>query len=225
MKVLAECPPKIDLAFLQRFPSYVVEWRRGSAAATPLAENNADRGNLVVESSATPEEQISKSYQTLTAALEADLLDRVREMSPEFFETLVVNVLIKLGYGGGQPAMGQAIGRSGDGGIDGIIKEDALGLDVVYIQAKRYGQGNSVGRSDVQAFAGSLDGVGATKGIFITTGSFSTGAREYVARIAKRIILIDGPQFARLMVENEVGVRVLETFKIKKIDENYFTET
>ena len=140
----------------------------------------------------TPEEQIDASYQSLNAALEADLLDRVRELSPGFFERLIIDLLIAMGYGGGRAEMGQAIGRAGDGGIDGIIKEDALGLDIVYVQAKRYAAQNTVGRAEVQGFAGSLDGVGATKGIFVTTSSFSQGAREYVQRIAKRIVLVDG---------------------------------
>jgi len=220
LNVLVEKPPKIDMPFLQRFPSYV-DWRRKSAAPGPV---KSDGEAIGVDAFSTPEEQIAKSYQTLTVAIEAELLDRVREMSPTFFETLIIDVLIKLGYGGGQPEMGQAIGKSGDGGIDGVIKEDALGLDIVYVQAKRYGEGHTVGRPEVQAFAGSLDGVGATKGILITTGSFSSGARDYVLRIPKRIILIDGVQLAHLMVEREVGVRVSEVFKIKKIDENYFTE-
>jgi restriction system protein len=173
---------------------------------------------LGTDTLSTPEEQIAASHKTLTAAIEAELLDRVRGMSPAFFETLIIDPLIKFGYGGGQPEMGQAIGKSGDGGIDGVIKEDALGLDRVCLQAKRYG------RPEVQAFAGSLDGVGATKGILITTGSFSSSARDYVLHIPKRIILIDGVQLARVMVEREVGVLVSEVFKVKKIDENYFTE-
>jgi restriction system protein len=220
---LAENPPKIDLAFLQRFPSYA-EWRRGiSSRSSPKAET-VGSAVLSIDNAVTPEEQIAKSYQTLTAALESEVLDRVREMSPSFFETLVIDLLIKLGYGGGQPEMGKVTGKSGDGGIDGVIKEDALGLDIVYVQAKRYGQGHPVGQPELRDFAGSLDGEGATKGIFITTGSFASGAREFASRIAKRIILIDGTQLARLMVEREVGIAVSETYKLKKIDENYFIE-
>lgn len=172
----------------------------------------------------TPEEQIGQSYQTLNGALEVDLLDRMRGMSPAFFEALVIELLSKLGYGGGQPERGKSIGGPGDAGIDGVINEDALGLDRVYVQAKRYGAGNAVGRPEVQAFSGSLDGMSATKGILITTGSISPAAREYASRIAKRIILIDGMELARLMVDQEIGVRVTDTYKIKKIDEYYFTE-
>ena len=223
LSVLAENPPKLDMVFLQQFPGYT-EWRRGISSTTETNGSIVERAVTASETSATPEEQIEKNYQTLTAALQAEVLDRVREMPPAFFERLVVDLLIRLGYGGGQPEMGKVTGKSGDGGIDGVIKEDALGLDIVYIQAKRYGIGHSVGQPEMRDFAGSLDGEGATKGIFITTGSFSTNAHEYVNRIAKRIIMIDGAQLARLMVEREVGVRVTEMYKIKKIDENYFTE-
>jgi restriction system protein len=120
--------------------------------------------------------------------------------------------------------MGQAIGRAGDGCIDGMIKEDTLGLDIVYVQAKRYADGNTVGRADVQSFAGSLDGVGATKGIFFTTSTFSQGARDYVGRISKRIVLIDGAELFALMVRNAVGVRTRTVYEIKRVDEDYFSE-
>jgi len=224
LQVLPEVPSKIDMKFLERFPSYV-EWRQRSAAGGGFDKPAIlDTGSLSAEVSATPEEQIGRSYQILTGALEADLLDRMREMSPTSFEGLVIDLLSKLKYGGGLPERGKAVGGPGDAGIDGVINEDALGLDRVYVQAKRYGAGNSVGRPEVQAFSGSLDGVSATKGNLITTGSISPAAREYASRIAKRIILFDGVELARLMVENEVGVRVTETYRIKKIDENYFTE-
>ena len=126
---------------------------------------------------ASPSDLIAASRRTLIATLEAELLDRLRRMPPEFFEAVIIDLLQRLGYGGGRPQMGQAIGRAHDGGIDGVIKEDALGLDVVYVQAKRYAEGRTVGRPEVQAFAGSLDGVNASKGILMTTGSFSAGAR------------------------------------------------
>jgi restriction system protein len=223
--VLSEHPTTIDLSYLQRFPSYT-EWRRGIASSTGSASGlNQDDAGTIAEIAATPEEQIEKNYRTLTAALQAEVLDRVREMPPAFFERMVIDLLVKLGYGGGHPEMGQVTGKSGDGGIDGVIKEDALGLDVVYIQAKRYGVGHSVGQPEMRDFAGSLDGEAATKGIFITTGLFSSGAVNYVNRISKRIILIDGQQLAILLVEREVGVRVSEIYKLKRIDENYFSES
>lgn len=222
-QVLAENPAKIDMPFLERFPSYV-EWRQKSASGGFAKLDRKDGGSAIGEVSVTPEELMGRSYETLTGALEADLLDRMREMSPTFFEQLVIDLLRELGYGGGQSERGRATGGPGDGGLDGVINEDALGLDRVYVQAKRYGAGNAVGRPEVQAFSGSLDGVSATKGILITTGSISPAAREYVSRISKRIILIDGLELSRLMVQKEIGVRVTEIYKIKKIDENYFTE-
>lgn len=223
LQVLAERPLKIDMKFLERFPSYV-DWRQRSAAGGFAKPAPTDPGARTAEVSATPEEQMGRSYQILSGALEADLLGRMREMSPTSFEGLVIDLLSKLGYGGGVPERGKAIGGPGDAGIDGVISEDALGLDRVYVHAKRYGAGNAVGRPEVQAFSGSLDGVSGTKGILITTGSISPAAREYASRIAKRIILIDGIELARLMVEQEIGVRVTDTYTIKKIDENYFTE-
>jgi restriction system protein len=220
-QVLAEQPDRLDMRFLERCPAYV-EWRQRTAAGA------GERGPAlvadVVATARTPEEQIDASFKSLSAALEDDLIERVREMSPGFFERLIIDLLIAMGYGGGRAEMGQAIGRSGDGGIDGMIKEDALGLDIVYVQAKRYAEGNAVGRSEVQSFAGSLDGVGATKGIFFATSTFSQGARDYVGRIAKRIVLIDGVELGRHMVRHNVGVRTRTTYEVKKVDEDYFTE-
>jgi restriction system protein len=220
-RALEERPERIDMRFLERYPSYV-EWRHRSASggATP-GEAGMDITTGVAQ---TPEEQMDASYKSLNAALEADLVDRVRELSPAFFESLIIELLIAMGYGGGRAEMGQAIGRAGDGGVDGIIKEDALGLDIVYVQAKRYGAQNTVGRGEVQSFAGSLDGVGATKGIFVTTSAFSQGAREFAQRIAKRIVLVDGSELARLMIRHDVGVRTRATYNLKKVDEDYFTE-
>jgi restriction system protein len=173
----------------------------------------------------TPEEQIERSYAALSSALAAGLLERVREMPPRLFEHLTIELLIKLGYGGGDLARGEAVGRSGDGGIDGVIKEDALGLDRIYVQAKRYAAGNTVGRPDVQAFAGSLDVHHATKGIFITTSSFSPGAHEFATKIAKQIILIEGTDLAKMLVDRGVGVRTVRIYELKSIDENYFEES
>jgi restriction system protein len=219
-KVLAERPERIDMRFLERYPAYV-EWRQRSIEIRS-AEGRPSAGTPAEDQ--TPEEQIEASHTALTGALQSDLLERVREMSPAFFERLIIDLLIAMGYGGGRAEMGQAIGRSGDGGIDGMIKEDALGLDIVYVQAKRYADGNAVGRSEVQSFAGSLDGVGATKGIFFGTSTFSQGARDYVGRISKRIVLIDGAELARLMTQHNVGVRTRTTYEVKKIDEDYFVD-
>ena len=136
----------------------------------------------------------------------------------------MVDLLVTMGYGGSRAEAGKAIGRSGDEGIDGIIKEDPLGLEIVYVQAKRYQIGNTVGRPAIQAFAGSLDGFGATKGIFATTSSFSKEAADYANRIAKRIILIDGEALSDLLIEHSVGVRATQRFELKRVDEDYFAE-
>ena len=219
--VLQNPPPRIDMKFLDRYPAYA-EWRRGSRSegAAPVSASPSS-GEL---QTATPEELIESNFQTLTRALEGELLERLRQVDASDFESIIIDLLIAMGYGGGKAEMGRAIGRSGDGGIDGIIREDPLGLDIVYVQAKRYGEGNTIGRPDIQGFAGSLDGVGATKGIFFATSSFTAGALEYVGRISKRIILIDGKELARLMVAHGVGVRPSTSYVIKRIDEDYFAE-
>ena len=156
--------------------------------------------------------------------LEAEILERVRNAAPALLERVVVDLLIAMGYGGGNAAMGRVTGRSGDGGIDGTIREDALGLDEVYVQAKKYADGNTVGEGDLRNFAGAIDAAGATKGVFVTTAGFTRAARDYVARSPKRIVLIDGEELARLMVQNGVGVRTQIHHEIKRIDEDYFDQ-
>jgi restriction system protein len=156
----------------------------------------------------------------LREALAADVLDAVKKSTPTFFEELVIDLLVAMGYGGSMEDAGKAVGRSGDGGIDGIIKEDKLGLDVVYVQAKRWS--NVIGRPVVQAFAGSLEGVRARKGVLITTSYFSPDALEYVRMIEKRIVLIDGKRLADLMIDYDIGVNVAQTYKVKRLDSDYF---
>ncbi|MBY0404461.1 MAG: restriction endonuclease, partial [Cyanobacteria bacterium] len=170
----------------------------------------------------TPEEALQMSYQSLRQALAQEILQKVKEMSPRFFETLVVDVLVSMGYGGSRKDAGQVIGKSGDEGIDGIIKEDKLWLDLIYIQAKRWQ--NPVGRPEVQAFAGSLEGFRAKKGIFITTSRFTQEAKDYVERISARIILLNGEELAQLMIDHNVGTSEYERYIIKKIDLDYFSE-
>ena len=151
-----------------------------------------------------------------------ELIDRVMACPPKFFESLVVDLIVAMGYGGSRRDAGRAIGQSGDGGIDGIIKEDKLGLDIVYIQAKRWN--NVVGRPVVQAFAGSLDGQRARKGIMITTSYFSPDARDYVGRIEKKIVLIDGVQLAQLMIDYGIGVAEVANYTVKRVDLDYFED-
>jgi len=172
----------------------------------------------------TPEDVLENTYQQLAKALKDDLLDTVLSVSPAFFERLVVNLLLAMGYGSSLDS-GDRIGQSGDGGVDGVIREDKLGLDTIYIQAKRYARDNGVGRPAIQGFVGSLMGIGATKGVFITTSYFSKQAIEYADSINNlKVILIDGQQLATLMIEHNVGVSVQRTYEIKQIDENYFPD-
>lgn len=173
--------------------------------------------------SETPEESLESNYLSLRDALAEDLLQRVKSASPQFFEQLVVDLLVAMGYGGSRRDAGRAVGRSGDDGIDGIINEDKLGLDVVYIQAKRWEA--SVGRPQVQAFAGSLEGHRARKGVLITTSHFTPDAAEYVGRIEKKIVLIDGERLAQLMIDHDIGVADVATYRIKRVDLDYFPES
>lgn len=174
-------------------------------------------------STATPSEALESAYENLRDELADELLGKLKKISPSFFERIVVELLVKMGYGGSRVDAGKAIGKSGDGGIDGIIKEDKLGLDVVYIQAKRW-DNNSVGRPDVMQFAGALQAQRANKGIFITTSRFTDDARSYVSQIGSKIVLIDGEQLSGLIIEHDVGVSTVSLYPVKKIDSDYFEE-
>ncbi len=170
----------------------------------------------------TPEENLDESYKKIRESLANEILDKVKSCSPLFFERLVVELLVAMGYGGTLQDAGKAVGKSGDGGIDGIIKEDRLGLDVIYLQAKRW-EGN-VSRPEIQKFAGALLGNQARKGVFITTSDFTKEAKDYVKTISSNIILINGEELAELMIDYNVGVSVATTYEIKKIDSDYFSE-
>jgi len=217
-KVLAERPDRIDREFLLRFDSFRAFATKGNEAEDPTAVNAEPPSGPIV----TPEEALERAYAEIRSKVETELLDAVAKSSPRFFEKLVVELLVKMGYGGSLEDAGRALGRSHDGGIDGIIKEDHLGLDAIYVQAKRWQ--NNVGRPDVQAFAGSLEGERARKGVFITTSSFSNEARDYVKKIEKKIVLIDGRQLAALMVDFGIGVNTVNTYEIARVDSDYFTE-
>lgn len=211
--ILRDPPDRIDIKYLDRFPSFVEFRTRKSETANQES---------VAESAETPEEQFESSYESFRNALAAELLERVRTVSPRFFERLVVDLLVRMGYGGSREDAGQAIGQSGDGGVDGIIKEDKLGLDTVCVQAKRWQ--NPVGRPVVQAFAGSLEGRRARKGVLLTTSTVTRDAEDYVNAIEKRIVLIDGPTLARLMIDHGVGVREIATYTLSEINEEYFDQ-
>jgi restriction system protein len=214
--LLGTNPPVITNQLLEQYAEFREFRDRSQAerAATPASS----------ESSQTPEELLASTYQTIRRSLADDLLKKVREVPPAFFETLVVDLLVAMGYGGSRKDAGQALGGSGDGGVDGIIKEDRLGLDVVYIQAKRWKNASTVGRPEVQAFAGSLEGHRARKGVFITTSKFTQDAIEYVQRIEKRIVLISGEDLAQFMIDHNIGVAEVASYAVKKIDNDYFEE-
>lgn len=175
------------------------------------------------ESNQTPQEQIYAGYRQLRAALASELLEKLKQTSPGFFERLVVELLVRMGYGGSLKDAGKAIGKSGDEGIDGIIKEDKLGLDTIYIQAKRW-KDSSVGRPAIQQFAGALAGQGAHKGIFITTSNFTDDARAFTSKVNSKIVLIDGEELASLMIDHDIGVTTTVTYAVKRIDSDYFDE-
>lgn len=220
-QLLASKPERIDNATLSRFEGFE-EWRRRSTGSGSEAAGGVEPAPAA--ETATPEDRIASAVSEIEANLADNLLERLLESTPAFFEKAVVDLLVAMGYGRGRDGAGRRLGRSGDGGIDGVIDEDALGLDVVYVQAKRYAPQNTVGRPAIQQFVGSLTGEGATKGVFVTTASFSGDATNYVQRIAQRIVLIDGRRLAKLMIEHGVGVRPMETVVLSELDENFFTE-
>ena len=213
--LLAKSPSRIDNNLLNQYESFRAFRARGKEG-----EDGAKPNPIEVASAQTPEDAMATAYQRVRKNLEAELLEQVKASSPAFFERLVVDLVVAMGYGGSRQDAGRAIGRGGDGGIDGIIKEDRLGLDVIYLQAKRWE--NTVGRPEIQKFAGALQGQRATKGIFITTSNYSREALEYVNLIATKIILIDGDTLTSLMVDYSVAVTKTGTYEIKKIDSDYF---
>ena len=217
LELIHQNPEKIDIKTLKQFPEYV-EFKNTKR----IKETNANSIEDEIELVKTPEENLDESYKTIRINLATEILDKVKSCSPSFFERLVVELLVAMGYGGTLQDAGKAVGKSGDGGIDGIIKEDRLGLDVIYLQAKRW-EGN-VSRPEIQKFAGALLGNQARKGVFITTSDFTKEAKEYVKTISSNIILINGEELAELMIDYNVGVSVATTYEIKKIDSDYFSE-
>lgn len=223
--LLAQNPERVDVKLLLQHPEFREFYKPDVSAGTDTEASRGTTEESTLDSaSITPEEQIEAAYQAVVAALRADLLDRIGQNSPAFFEGLIVDLLVAMGYGGSHKNAAAQLGRSGDGGVDGVVNEDRLGLDRVYVQAKRYAATNSIGRPDVQAFVGSLVGLGATKGVFVTTSTFSPQARDFVKHLSQRVILIDGRQLADLMIEHGVGVRVSRAVEFKRLDEDFFVE-
>ncbi|MDP8242631.1 MAG: restriction endonuclease [Candidatus Hinthialibacter antarcticus] len=214
IKVLNEKPTKIDAKFLMQFPEF-------AKFQKPKPDNGTPPPPPIDQ---TPQEIIENEYQNLKKELASEVLEKLKEIDPYRFEKIVVELLVKMGYGGTIKDAGKVLKKSGDDGIDGIIKEDRLGLDAIYVQAKRWGHTNVVTQPEIQKFAGALDMKHASKGIFITTSSFSSGASACVEKFKSKIVLIDGEELAEYMIDFNLGVSVESTFEIKKVDTDYFTE-
>ena len=221
-ELLAKQPKVINVKLLEKYPEFL-EFKKLKGTRARNGERITETKPIPDISAITPSEALESAYENLRDELADELLAKLKTTSPTFFERVVVELLVKMGYGGSRSDAGRAIGKSGDGGIDGIIKEDKLGLDVVYIQAKRW-DNTPVGRPDVMQFAGALQGQRANKGIFITTSRFTEEARSYVSQIGSKIVLIDGEQLTSLMIENDVGVSTVSLYPVKKIDSDYFDE-
>lgn len=218
-QVLAKKLNKIDINYLRKFSSFL-NFVRGDRNDVVHQEDDSSV-NIKEE---TPDEILDNAYLQLRKSLASELLGRVLDFSPAFFERLVVELLVKMGYGGSIKDAGKAIGKSGDEGIDGTIKEDKLGLDIVYIQAKRWKHTNLVGRPELQKFVGALAGQGAKKGIFITTSSFTKEALDYTPKNETKIVLIDGEQLAQLMIDYSIGCTTQQIYELKKVDSDFFDE-
>ena len=221
LEILKTNPSRVDLRVLNQFPEYV-EFRtprnevgEPKPESVPPVISETDRW--------TPEDHLEYGYQRIREQLSIDLLAKVKDGSPAFFETLVVELLLAMGYGGSRQDAGRTVGRTGDGGIDGVINEDRLGLDVIYIQAKRWD--GTVGRPEIQKFAGALQGQRAKKGIFITTSDFTKDANAYAAMIDSRIVLINGSRLCNLMIDHGIGVTRATSYEVKRLDSDYFEES
>ncbi len=215
-QALQECPDRIDNRYLKQFDEFI-------HFISPRKPSDSDNGNsITTESDATPDDRMDTAYKELNATLADELLSNLKEGSPQFFEKVVVDLMLAMGYGGSRKDAGQATQATNDDGIDGIIKEDKLGLDVIYLQAKRWQ--NTVQRPEIDKFLGSLTRQRARKGVFITTSNFSSGAIEAVQGLDMKVVLIDGQQLAELMIEHSLGVYSHETYVLKKIDSDYFNE-
>ncbi len=223
-EAVLQAPAIIDEDYLaQHFPAWVTNWASASTRNRKVNLPAVKPAGDEVINRESPEERIEAAHDEIRSALRNEILTTIKDMSPSFFEKLVIRMIVTMGYGGTLRDAGQALGKSGDGGVDGIIKEDRLGLDTIYLQAKRYSEG-SVGRPDVQAFVGALQGVRAKKGIFITTTTFAQTAHDYVKNIETKVVLIDGQQLADYMIDFGVGVTTVNTFDVKRLDSDFFVD-
>lgn len=220
LRLLGTKPDKVDNKVLRQYPEFLEfqNFKRGDG------EFNIPIDYSVETEAQTPEETIENAYQKIRKSLAQEIIDAVKSQSPSFFERLVVELLVKMGYGGSIKDAGKAVGRTSDEGIDGTIKEDKLGLDIIYIQAKRWQTGNTVGRPELHKFVGALAGQGAKKGIFITTSVFTKEAREYIPRNDTKIVLIDGEELAQFMIDYNLGVSYHRMYEVKRLDSDYFDD-
>ena len=217
-QVVSLAPARIDIAYLRKIPAFA-EWQ---AASGHIVSDQNSVAPVDEETRLTPDERMRQARDEIEADLAREMLGKIGAAPPEFFEKLVVKLLTAMGYGGSVHDAGRALGRSGDGGVDGVIDEDALGLDRIYVQAKRYGEGNTVGAGAIRDFFGALDQFKAGKGLFVTTSTFTASAEATAAGLSKRIVLIDGAALTRLMIRYDVGCRVEEQVFIKRLDEDFF---
>ncbi len=222
-EVLAKAPEQINAPYLMQFEEFQAFRGQSNSADSPVAANKVIPIPQT-DDTLTPTEAIDRAHKEFNNELASTILETVRQVSPEYFESIVVQMMLAMGYGGWSKDSGQTTQYSSDGGIDGVINEDPLGLETIYLQAKRYKEGNNVGRPDIQAFSGALDMQRARKGVFITTSKFSKDALDYVLLIEKKIVLIDGYQLADLMIKHNLGVTVKDTYQIKTIDTDFFSE-
>jgi restriction system protein len=221
INILSKSLSRIDVKFLQTLPKFQ-EWQSSYANKSDDIAESENENKIEIQTGKTPEELLDYSHTQLKEELASEIIDKIKSCSPAFFELLVIDLLIKMGYGGSRKEAGEVLGKSGDGGIDGIIKEDKLGLDTIYIQAKRWE--NTVTIHQVRDFAGSLLSKKAKKGIFITTSSYPASAKEFVNSIEPKIVLIDGNELANLMIEYKVGVSVKKVYEVQRLDSDYFEE-
>jgi restriction system protein len=212
-EILRNHPERIDTQFLESFPEFIEFRQRRKTNDEPV---------ITLDEKETPEEALDAAYKKIRIGLATELLERVKASSPEFFESLVIDLLVKMGYGGSRQEAGKAVGKSGDEGIDGIISEDRLGLDTIYIQAKKWE--GTVGRPEIQKFVGALQKRRAKKGVFLTTGKFSAEAEDYVSDMDPKIVLVDGQQLAEYMIDLKLGVSTVAIYETNRIDSDYFSE-
>lgn len=222
--VLAENVERIDAKFLRRFEEFNAFAAGGRTGETPSPDFKILGNTGIILNENTPDELLRATIKEVEIALAADLIPRICAATPAFFERLVVDLLLKMGYGGSRVDAGRALGKTGDGGIDGVIDQDQLGLDRIYIQAKKYDPDNAVSEPDIRNFCGSLGANKAAKGVFVTTSYFTKPAQEFAERHPYKVVLIDGDELARLMILHSVGVRIVETMHYKKVDDDYFPE-